>query len=46
MNAEQAATILEAHGHMLPEVGRLLDFVRAQQEGKHGRARERWRKSS
>ncbi len=45
-NVQQAAEILESHGHHLPEVRRLLDFVREQHEGKHGRARERWRKSS
>jgi len=46
MNAKQAAEMLEAHDHLLPEVRRLLDFVREQHEGKHGRARERHRKSS
>ena len=46
MNPEHAAQILESHGHLLPEVTRLLEFVTAQHEGKHGRARERWRKTS
>ncbi len=46
MNVKQAAEILESHGHLLPEVQRLLDFVDSQHAGKHGRARERWRKSS
>src|SRR6185312_3150841 len=40
MNARQAADLLESHGQMLPEVKSLLDFIQAQQEGKHGRARE------
>jgi UDP-N-acetylglucosamine acyltransferase len=45
MSARQAAEILESHGHLVPEVQSLLEFIQAQQEGKHGRARERWRKS-
>jgi UDP-N-acetylglucosamine acyltransferase len=45
MNVKQAAPILESHGHLLPEVQKLLDFVDSQHAGKHGRARERWRKS-
>lgn len=45
MSAKHAAEILESHGHLVPEVRNLLDFIQAQQEGKHGRARERWRKS-
>jgi UDP-N-acetylglucosamine acyltransferase len=45
MSARHAAEMLESHGHMTPEVRTLLDFIQAQQEGKHGRARERWRKS-
>ena len=44
MNPEHASQILESHGHLYPEVTRLLEFVTAQHEGKHGRARERWRK--
>ncbi|MDR3634905.1 MAG: acyl-ACP--UDP-N-acetylglucosamine O-acyltransferase [Isosphaeraceae bacterium] len=44
MSAKHAAEILESHGHLTPEVRTLLDFIQAQQEGKHGRARERWRK--
>jgi UDP-N-acetylglucosamine acyltransferase len=44
MSAKHAAEILESHGHLTPEVRKLLDFIQAQQEGKHGRARERWRK--
>ena len=45
MNARHAAEILESHGHLLPEVQSLLEFIQAQHDGKHGRARERWRKS-
>jgi UDP-N-acetylglucosamine acyltransferase len=45
MSARQAAEILESHGHLVPEVESLLEFIRAQAEGKHGRARERWRKA-
>ncbi len=44
MNPDQAGAILEAHGHLPPEVARLLEFVRAQHAGKHGRALERTRK--
>jgi UDP-N-acetylglucosamine acyltransferase len=36
-----AEAILSAHGQLAPEVGRLLDFLRAQHAGRHGRARER-----
>jgi UDP-N-acetylglucosamine acyltransferase len=46
MSVRHAADILESHGHMTPEVQSLLEFLAAQQEGKHGRGRERWRKSS
>lgn len=44
MNPDHAGAILESHGHLLPEVARLLEFVRSQHAGKHGRARERTRK--
>ncbi|MDE2508511.1 MAG: acyl-ACP--UDP-N-acetylglucosamine O-acyltransferase [Planctomycetota bacterium] len=44
MQPKQAVEVLEAHGHLVPEVRRLIEFVEAQQAGKHGRARERWRK--
>jgi UDP-N-acetylglucosamine acyltransferase len=43
MNPKHASEILEAHGHLCPEVRRLLDFIELQQQGKHGRARERGR---
>jgi UDP-N-acetylglucosamine acyltransferase len=46
MNARRALEILESHDHMVPEVRSLFEFIQAQQEGKHGRARERWRKTS
>jgi UDP-N-acetylglucosamine acyltransferase len=45
MSARHAAEILESHGHLTEEVRRLLEFIEAQQQGKHGRARERWRTS-
>jgi len=41
-----AAAILESHGHLTPEVRSLLEFLEAQQKGKHGRLRERRRKSA
>jgi UDP-N-acetylglucosamine acyltransferase len=43
MGVRHAAEILAAHGHLTPEVQSLLDFIDAQHEGKHGRARERFR---
>lgn len=46
MNARHAAEILESHGHSTPEVRSLLAFIEAQQEGKHGRGREKLRKTS
>ncbi len=45
MSVKQAGEILETHGHLVAEVKSLLEFIEAQQAGKHGRARERWRKS-
>ena len=45
MSVRHAAEILESHGHMTLEIQSLLEFLRSQQEGKHGRGRERWRKS-
>jgi UDP-N-acetylglucosamine acyltransferase len=44
MSARHAAEILDSHGQLLPEVKNLLDFIQAQADGKHGRARERIRK--
>lgn len=46
MNARQASDILESHGHLTPEARSLLDFIESQQEGKHGRGREKLRKTS
>jgi UDP-N-acetylglucosamine acyltransferase len=43
MVPQHAAEILEAHGHLCSEVRRLLEFVETQQQGKHGRARDRGR---
>jgi UDP-N-acetylglucosamine acyltransferase len=43
MSLRHAGEILESHNHMTAEVKRLLEFVQAQQDGKHGRARERGR---
>jgi len=43
MASTQAAALLEEHGHNGPEVQRLLAFIENQNQGKHGRARERWR---
>jgi UDP-N-acetylglucosamine acyltransferase len=45
MAPELATTVLESHGHLVPEVVRLLEFIRVQHEGKHGRSLER-RKSA
>jgi UDP-N-acetylglucosamine acyltransferase len=46
MTVSHATEILESHGHLCPEVRRLLDFLEAQQQGKHGRGRERGRASA
>jgi UDP-N-acetylglucosamine acyltransferase len=43
MTVTQAAEILESHGHTCAEVRSLLEFIGTQHQGKHGRARERWR---
>jgi UDP-N-acetylglucosamine acyltransferase len=43
MGVRHAAEILEGHGHLTPEVVGLLEFIQAQHDGKHGRARERFR---
>ncbi len=45
MGPKHAQEILESHGHLGAEVARLIEFIQAQHDGKHGRARERWRKS-
>jgi UDP-N-acetylglucosamine acyltransferase len=46
MTVAHAREILESHGHMTHEVQRLLQFIESQQEGKHGRARERYRRGA
>src|SRR5262249_39735194 len=45
MSARHAVEILESHGHLTPEVRGLLEFIEAQQAGKHGRGREELRKA-
>ena len=40
---DHAREILRAHGQLLPPVNHLLSFLQDQQEGRHGRARERRR---
>jgi UDP-N-acetylglucosamine acyltransferase len=45
MSAPHAAEILESHGHKTPEVKSLLEFIETQQSGKHGRGREKLRKT-
>ena len=43
---EHAHEILKNEDRTVPEVLQLLEFVRAQQEGKHGRSRERTRRAA
>jgi UDP-N-acetylglucosamine acyltransferase len=43
MSVAQAAEILESHGHLTPEVRGLIEFIQAQEGGRHGRARDRFR---
>jgi UDP-N-acetylglucosamine acyltransferase len=45
LTPRRAAEVLQGHGHWSPEVELLFSFLQAQQEGKHGRARERHRAS-
>jgi len=40
---DHAREILRGNDQLLPQVNYLLDFIQSQQEGKHGRARERRR---
>jgi UDP-N-acetylglucosamine acyltransferase len=40
MTVAGAAEILKSHGHICAEVQSLLDFIEAQHQGNHGRARE------
>ena len=46
MISRQAHEVLEAHGQVCPEVRRLLDFIEIQQQGRHGRGRDRARASA
>lgn len=46
MSVKHASDILATHGHLTAEVVHLLEFINNQHEGKHGRARERFRKTS
>lgn len=46
MGVRHAAEILEGHGHMTTHVTRLLDFIRRQNEGSHGRAGESRRRAA
>ena len=46
MISKQAHEVLEAHGQVCPEVRRLLDFIEIQQQGRHGRGRDRSRASA
>jgi len=46
MTVRHATEILETHGHLTAEVKSLLSFIEAQQDGKHGRGREKLRKAS
>ena len=43
VGVDHAREILRSNEQLLPQVNELLSFVQAQQEGKHGRARERRR---
>jgi UDP-N-acetylglucosamine acyltransferase len=43
MTTKHATEVLEAHGHLCPEVRRLIAFIEYQQQGRHGRGRERGR---
>lgn len=40
---DHARELLRANGHLVPQVNQLLSFIQTQQEGRHGRARERRR---
>lgn len=40
---DQAREVLRANGAIVPQVTELLSFIQSQQEGRHGRARERRR---
>ncbi len=42
-NLARAVEVLESRGHLATEARRLIEFIELQQEGRHGRARERLR---
>ena len=46
MTVENAAESLRNNGHLCAEVQSLLDYIGSQQQGRHGRARERRRSQS
>jgi len=43
---DNAREILRANGQLVPQVNHLLNFVQDQQEGRHGRGRERIRRAA
>ena len=43
---DNAREILRSGGHLVPHVNQLLAFVQEQQEGRHGRGRERIRRAA
>jgi len=43
---DNAREILRSNGQLVPHVNRLLSFVQEQQEGRHGRGRERIRRAA
>jgi UDP-N-acetylglucosamine acyltransferase len=43
---DRAREALKNDDRLVPEVMQLLEFVRAQQDGKHGRSRERYRRAA
>ncbi|MHB1037745.1 MAG: acyl-ACP--UDP-N-acetylglucosamine O-acyltransferase [Pirellulales bacterium] len=43
---DHAREILRSHNQLVPQVNELLNFIQVQQEGKHGRARERTRRAA
>lgn len=40
MDLDRAFETLESHGHSTPEIAHLFSFLRSQQAGRHGRARD------
>lgn len=43
---DHAREILRGNDHLIPQVNELLSFIQSQQEGRHGRARERVRRAA